>query len=424
MKICIALHQCMDLGGIINHTEQLIGGLKDLGHDVALREMVWSANAYDKKMSGNFVLGPSGIPHDQGKGWQFKRGHRIPYKGSAKLQAARLMLSEFDLIIWTVPVPTKAKSNLGNSDWPALYDPISPRTMQVAFVHDGNAKRNSGHIVAIQEHLSGICCVHPCSLGGADFVGVPRQLVLNPQFTPAGRAWNTWDQKLPGFIACQTFKAWKRVHELVGAVRFMDGRKTMEMRDIAGRGIEYQYLTSEDKCKDAYYHADGERFWEAALANGMLYHDYWTSNEVDARMHQSRLFVDPSWSKNYSKVGAHFNRTGVEAMMHGTILVAREMGMGSDLFLPGEHYIAIEQDADLAEYATVLTEAGHMPAKYAKRFRDNCEELMPLFDRERIAQQVVDIAYGVEVMLAPGTMTQAHLSKVEDTLFDHYGVII
>ena len=56
MKICIALHSCMDLGGIINHTEQLIGGLQDLGHSAELFELAYTDNAPGQGKSGTFEV--------------------------------------------------------------------------------------------------------------------------------------------------------------------------------------------------------------------------------------------------------------------------------------------------------------------------------------------------------------------------------
>jgi len=409
----------MDLGGIINHTEQLIGGLQDLGHTVHLREVFWGRTAYTQKKSADMVFGPSGIPHHQGKGWNFHRDQRIPYKGPA-LNGAIQRLQEYDLIIWTVPVPPKNKLNMGNYDWPALYD---TGVRQVAFIHDGNAKSNSGHILAIQDNLSALCCVHPCALNGADFTSLPRALTLNPQFNPV-RPVPDWNEKLPGFISMQTFKAWKHAHELVGAIKFMPGRRTMEMRDIAGKGIEYQYLTSEDKCKDAYFHEDGSRFWDAALANGMIHHDYWDADQVDSRLQQARVLVDPSWSNRYSKIGGHFNRVVVEAMMRGCVPVARQMGMGEELFNQS-HYISIPQTASLEFYATVVLEAGNMPKAEAQLYRDAAYELLPKFERRLIARQVIDMAHGNYDMLPPSDgPTKSHYDKIDDLLFNHFGVVL
>ena len=424
MKILVALHKCMDLGGIINHTEQLIGGLMDLGHTVHLRELVWAMNAHDQRKEADWKIGPSGIPYNQGKGWNFKRRERIPYRGGANLSGAKQILNGYDLIIWTVPVPSKNKDNLGNNDWPHLYD-LSPKVKQVAFVHDGNSKKGSPHIMAIQHHLDGLACVHPCALNGASFTDVSRTLILNPQHQPV-REQRIWENKNSGFVNMQTFKAWKHAHELVEAVAYMPPPEDIcELREIAGMGIEYRYMTSEDKCKEAYFHADGRKFWDAALENGMIHHQYWDEDQVDRWLTEARVLVDPSWSNNYSKIGGHFNRVVVDAMIRGCVPVAREKGMGNELFQAHVNYVPIPEDATPQEYADIVLAAGNMEQHDAQLIIDANNALLPLFDRKRIAQQVIDLSNGdIDGEITRNTATPAHIEKFEDMMFDHFGVIV
>jgi glycosyltransferase involved in cell wall biosynthesis len=222
----------------------------------------------------------------------------------------------------------------------------------------------------------------------------------------------------------QTFKAWKHVHELVEAIHYMQSKEPIEFREVAGLGIEYRYMTSEDKCKDAYFHADGTKFWDAALDNGMTHHDYWDKSQVDEFLGECRVLVDPSWSNNYSKVGGHFNRVAVDAMMRGCVVVARQKGMGSELFQSGEHYIAIPEDADAQEYADLVQYAGGIAPKTAQRMIDANREILPMFDRKTVAQRVIDLAHGeIEVEEVQGTATHAMKTKVENMLFDHFGVL-
>jgi len=417
MKICIALHQCMDLGGIINHTENLIAGLAHLGHDVHLREMVWKEKVQDQRKSGDDES-VTGIFFNQGNGWCFPEHMRIPYKGS-RLNSAVQKLRAYDLVIWTIPVPPKNKDNIGNTDWIHLHD--LPSTKQIAFSHDGNASVNYPHILAISEKLDGLACVHHCALNTCEFVPVPRALILNPQKDP-DRHIPDYSDRMKGWVSAQTFKAWKRVHELVGAVRFMPKIGPDERRLLIGKGIEYQYMTSEDKCKDAYYHADGAKFWEAAIANGMEHEEYQPYEIIEELFSSTLTVVDPSWSKRYSSMGGHYNRVVVEAMINGAVPIARKMGMGNEIFEAGRNYVEIPEGADHHQYADGVMEASFMSRRKWEEFTKNNLEVVKQFDRTKIAQQVIDLAYG-NIPTLTGFPSKSLSEKSSVILSDHYGVI-
>lgn len=429
MKICIAFHQCMDLGGIINHTEQLIGGLKDLGHTVHLKELVYANHASTMRREGSFEVGPSGIPFHQGKGWNFNSRDRLAYKTTAHMNSAIQILNGYDMVIWTVPVPPKNKSHMGNHRWPELYD-LKPEVKQVAFIHDGNARSNSLHLQHVAHHLSGLACVHECALNGANFLPIPRALVLNPQENPV-REVQDWRNKRAGFVNMQTFKAWKHVHELIEAIAYMPDKHPEELREVAGKGIEYQYMTSEEKCKPDYFHPsyeeehhwfDGMKIWDAALGSGMTHHDYWSTQEVDEMLTQARVLVDPSWSAKYSKIGGHWNRVVVDAMIRGAVPVAHSLGMGKSLFKAGQHFIDLEPARDAQDYADIVIAAGNMNKMEAQHYRDYAMELLPLFDRKAVAQKLIDLAFG-NTETEIGTEDPNLKSKYEDLMFNHYGVL-
>jgi glycosyltransferase involved in cell wall biosynthesis len=435
MKILVALHSVMDLGGIINHTEQLIGGLKDLGHAVHLKQFVYAQNAFEQRRDGDFLVGPSGIPHHQGKGWNFNRMQRVPYKGGANVSSAKQILSEYDLVIWTVPVPSKNKENLGNHEWVELYD-LPEKVKQIAFVHDGNIRNGAPHILAIQHHLRGIACVHGCAFNGADFITTPRALIVNPQENPLRDTLN-WLDKKPGFVNMQTFKAWKHAHELIQAIAYMPKKKDGELREVAGQGIEYQYMTSEDKCKEEYFHAltmdgddhgepwfSGMKFWDAAEVNGMTHHGYWNTEEVNRWLTSARVLVDPSWSRKYAAIGGHWNRVVVDAMIHGAIPVATEMGMGSEIFQPHVHYVPIEPGGlDPQGYADTILEVSNYPWQRAKEFRDNARDMLLMFDRKIVAQRVIDLA-NWDLPVVMGQENADIQSKASDIMFNHFGVLM
>lgn len=417
MKICIALHQCMDLGGIINHTEQLMRGLSDLGHEVHLREMVWKEQAPTQKKSGCHEVSQQGIKFSQGSGWNFPSHMRLPYKGRA-LASAVQELRTYDIVIWTIPVPPKNKDNIGNADWVHLLD--LSKTKQIVFSHDGNASKNYPHLLGISEIVDGLACVHHCAYNTCSFVDIPRALILNPHEQPV-REVTPWENRYKGFVSAQTFKAWKRAHELIGAIRYMPEKEEKETRLIFGKGIEYQYLTSEDKCKDAYFHEDGMRFWEAALDNGMTHDDYVPYKELSYFMNTTMTLVDPSWSKRYSEAGGHYNRVVIEAMINGAVPIARQMGMGDELFTTGVNYVDIPKDCSLEEYADVVHDAGHMNLQRWEEFRDENLKVLPRFERSKVAQQVIDLAMG-NLDTVIGEPTEAQVKKSGEILSAHYGI--
>ena len=427
MKICVALHSCMDLGGIINHTEQLIGGLKDLGHEVDLFELVYADRVGSQNKTGHFEIGPSGIPYDQGKGWNWPIRNRLPYKTNAALNITVQVLSEYDLVIWTVPVVPKNKQHLGNHRWPDLYD-LPPTTKQVAFIHDGNCKQGAPHLYQVADKLSGLACVHACALNGADHLPIPRALVVNPQ-KEVFKSIVDWDDRHTGFINMQTFKAWKHTHDLVKAIAYMPQREMGELREVAGKGIEYQYMTSIDKCKEAYFHDDPEQFfhslkiWDTAVFNGMTHHGYWPTKEAENWLQMSRVLVDPSWSKKYSQVGGHWNRVVVEAMIHGAIPVAQEKGMGRELFLAGEHYVDLGAARDSQDYADIILHTSNLSTLEARRYQDNAHDIIGMFCRSVVAQRVVDLAYG-NIETQTGVTDDKIWSKYEDLMFNQYGVLV
>lgn len=427
MRICVAFHACMDLGGIINHTEQMIGGLKDLGHQVDFKELVYADRANGVQKSGDFEIGPSGIPFNQSKGWNFAVKDRIAYKTGAGIRTAQQILNGYDLVIWTVPVPPKNKSHLGNDRWPELYA-LEPEVKQIAFIHDGNCRDGAPHLLHIQEHLVGLACVHGCALNGAAHLTVPRALVVNPQFNPI-RAYLHWNDKRPGFVNMQTFKAWKHVHELIEAIAYMPELRSGEFREVAGRGIEYQYMTSEDKCKPQYFHDQNDewfssmKFWDAALGHGMTHHDVWSTDEVRHWLQNARVLVDPSWSKKYSQVGGHWNRVVVDAMINGAIPVAQAKGMGTELFTAGVHYVDLGKARDAQDYADIIMETGNMDSVSAAIYQEAARNILQMFDRRTVAQRIIDLANG-ELETIVGVDDPVVRKKYEDLMFDQYGVLV
>ena len=75
MKVLVPVHSFNNFGGIINHNEQLIAGLKEMGHEVTFAFLKPTA-VYPKKveipttLAEGYAIGEgTGLPVHQGKGW-------------------------------------------------------------------------------------------------------------------------------------------------------------------------------------------------------------------------------------------------------------------------------------------------------------------------------------------------------------------
>lgn len=428
MKIAVVMYRIMDLGGIINHTEDMIYGLKRQGHEVDLLQLIYSDK--DQKDRGGSRLGvwgrsESGHLYNQAKGWIFPASHRIPYQGR-QLKKAQERLETYDLVIWTTPVANKNSENRGNWEWTSLYDLKNPK--QIAIIHDGGACDRYPYMMAIEDKLTAALCVHHSAIGGSTFLKVPRFHVLNP-FRQVNREKVPFEVRRPGFVSLQTFKALKHVDDLVRAIAYMPKKSENEYRDIYGKGIEYQYMTSVDKCKPHYFHGSdtpfaGERIWEVAEENGMVHHDYIERDAVDILLQSARVLVDPSWSKRLGSRGGFYGRVFVEAAINGAVPVGRILGIGTEVFHPGEHYVSIPMDADPQTYGEIVLYAGK-ESEEGKRIRDNLQELVQRYDAERIARDILEIAFGSSEL--PQLYHDPHeaellYEKANSILFIHFGI--
>lgn len=394
MRVLIAFYNINNLGGIINHTENLIAGFKTAGHTVEMAQLHWrdTVSAQRCKDPSMYEQGEI-LPVRQGMGWLWKKQNRWPYKGKDNKTKWKTYASTFDMVIWQIAVPTKQKDNRGNTDWLDLYDHSAKN---IVISHDGNFAKANGHIHYVKKYIHAMACVHPCAFNGAQ-ISIPKAMVLNPQLIKLyeiEKKQQTWIHREPGFLSCQTFKAWKRVHELVAAIP-----KTRELtkKIIAGGGIEHNYMTSVDKCKPQYMLENGEKIWDVALRNGMEFLGYIENNERDKILRTVRTLVDPSWSKNYAKVGDHFNRVVVDAMIQGCIPVARDLGISmgpsgnGELFYDEENYYMIPHNATQREFAEGLDYINNISQSEASAYHENALKLLPLFNRDFVVQQFIDL---------------------------------
>jgi hypothetical protein len=150
-------------------------------------------------------------------------------------------------------------------------------------------------------------------------------------------------------------------------------------------------MTSKDKCKPKYFDAQGNRIWAIALNTGMSYHGVVPNEEVLRLLGETKLQIDPSFSKKYSDYGAHFNRTTVEAMIKGAVPMATDLGMkNSQIFKSGKNYIEIPHTATPEEFGDIVNE-GLTNKEQWETIRHNNLGLLNKFDMRNVAQEYVDI---------------------------------
>jgi glycosyltransferase involved in cell wall biosynthesis len=403
MKIAIAFHPINSMGGIINHTEHLAAGLMELGHQVELLEMVWSNTVRRRSWKRERPTDQSvfGCRVCQYGGWELPADNRVKYKGDHR-HAARKRLNSYDLVIWTVSAPSTGKINDGNEDWMDLYRLDVP---QIAVVHDGNVQHLGAHLLKVSELAKKlfVAAVHPCAYHGCGVVPVPRALIFNPQ-PPMLESITPWADRKAGFLSCQTFKRWKRVDDLIRAIPHLPKKL---VKKIAGGGIEHNYLTSKEKCREEYFFPanhpkfPGQRIWDTALKHGMEFSEYITNEKRDEILMKLRCLVDPSWSRSYAKIGDHFNRVVVDAIRVGAIPIAHPLGISTnvegegEVFKPWVHYIPLPVEGTDEEYAARIEEACTSldPAK-ALQMQLAGQELFANFDRTRVAEQFIELMQG------------------------------
>lgn len=392
MRILVTAFPIDDMGGIINHNENLIAALRGLGHQVDFRLLVWKDEVPRSMAGGKGSISVTGMEYDQRRGYTWTADRMIPYKGKENLKKWHELADSYDFIIWQIPVPTKRKENRGNTDWLYLYR----GHRNVAVVHDGNFLDSYPWLSIVSDYMTGLACVHECAYNSAEHISVPSALILNPfHLRQPNLSKESYDNRSYGFLSVQTWKAWKRVPELLAAMPYM-GNIT---KIVAGKGIDYYYLTSKDKCKYP-------GVWSAAEEAGMEYLDVITNEERDRLMRRVMLGVDASWSRKYASIGSHFNRVQVEAILGGAVPVVRDLAIAnSNIFEHGRNCLVVPYDATPKEFGELIREYSHLSYEQHSTLVGAGWTSIARFDRTFVAQQFVDLA----VRPAPrrGTTTPA-----------------
>lgn len=402
MKILVAMHVFNNFGGILNHNEQLIAGLKDLGYDVTFAYLKTT-----KKPDYNVVPNiPEGYELGEGTGLPFHQGNGYvsPYYSIKDKDSIAKFVKEankHDILIWQSIFGFKQSATERDQSWLPMVTDVKAK--QIVVIHDGNLKKLYSWIHRFSEHITGLACVHPAAMKQADFMPVPRNMILNPQDISEVEI-APFSDRVNKLLAPQTFKRWKHVDDLVAAVPYIEGRVY-----IAGDGMERAYMASEEKCKPEYYCTKeldpdatedrlGKRIWQNALdTKKMAYLGFITGANRDKILNTSMFLLDPSWSLTY---GEHFNRSIVDAMRVGCVPIARNYGISDNvggigtLFKPGENYLMIPHDATPKQFGELVNHYFKISQESYVDIRANNWDIIQNFDRKKIAQQFINLALG------------------------------
>ena len=431
-KILFVVHDFNNYGGIINHTEQLMAGFKDLGHTadlLCIKPSKKEPGKLTKDLSKYTVGEGSGFPIHQGNGWGVSYQ---PFLSSNWVDSFIKKANEYDVIIWESIFGFKCQETEGETDWVRMIQNIDGKVKQIAIVHDGNLLKFYPWIWHLRDKLTGLACVHPSAYNSAEQMGIPRMLIVNPQ-APIVKKDIPFSQRKNQVLSLQTFKRWKRVDNLVAAVPHMQDIQTI----IAGDGIERAYMASVEKCKPEYYctlESDpqasdvmlNKRIWQNALDCGMKYIGFISEGERDGILDESKFLIDTSWSKTY---GSHFNRVIVDAMRVGVVPIARNLGVSdredgvTDLLQPGKNYLMIPWDATPYQFAEYVKKFMAMGEKeYGDIVERNYHLVESVFNRQKVAAQYLALAAWFNIEIAPGDLTDKKVKETIDGLWTgHFG---
>jgi glycosyltransferase involved in cell wall biosynthesis len=435
MKILMVMHTFNNFGGIINHCEHLMAGLKELGHEVNF--------AY---LKGNKTVRPVVIPEVLGEGWEIGVGSGYPvhqgdgwmapyysYKVKESINKFVEDANKHDIVIWQSIFGFKNKDTEKDVNWLPMIEKVKAK--QVAIIHDGNLKKLYTWIQLFEQHFAGLACVHPAAYDSADFMNVPRAMILNPQDIAGIPETPRYAGRENKILSIQTFKRWKRVDDLVRAVPHMPMVKTL----VGGYGMEAAYMMSKEKCKEEYYCTKeydpdatdkmlGKRIWENAEDSGTFeYLGFISGGKRDEILTTSKFLVDPSWSNTY---GEHFNRVVIDAMRIGTVPIAINYGVSNNeegngvVLKAGVNYCMLKRSYTPRQYAEKITEYCDMSPEAYKQIQLNNYELIKQFDRKVIAQHYVDLAFGKQTGYLNELKTKSNhdpkLPKLARKMFDEH----
>ena len=394
MNILITHYSMCDYGGLVNDTEIMTYQFKKMGHSVS--NIMLTPKSYGLKIGGGVVL-PRSSGYELGIGTGLYIHHKSGWLGMDrfgftdvdKLKEWKSYVKQFDLIIHQTPVPTMRKEYCGTDAWVKLYNNNTP---QIVISPDANFRDAYPHLYQVIKRIRGVVCTHEASFRACEKLPVPRILLPGPHIIDkADVNKRVVAKRRAGFCSVQNFKPIKRMETLIRSIPHM---KKSTLKIVAGGGIEYHYMTSKTKVKEKYLDDTGRPIWDAALDAGMDFRGYVSNNERDKIMTSVTSHVDCSWSKKYTALGPHFNRTFIEAMKNGCVPVCTDLGMDdSDIFKADKNYVRILANDTPRNIANAIESAIRDP-RLMKNIRSTNAASVSMFNSKYVCEQLIKLGRG------------------------------
>lgn len=476
MKIFIADFQIAKYGGIVHYVKDMVRTFYELGCDIDIVQMTPTSTtqkAYEKKYaefeSGEhqrkikFHSQAGGYEKDDIVGYYFNTyyGYFLPPSnriGVYELDAVerwKTLVADADIILWNF-MPTKSsawdKKGVKFDFWHEFFD-LPTKIKQVFLVHDAYFNVRASHISALKDKILFMACAHLAAYQCCSEIGIPRSLLLNPRYIEddARMPIRMMQKRTQDFFAAHMFKSMKHMDELIAAIPYLNIGLEEDERfsvQIAGTGIEYNYMTSETKTKSDYMctrkrdpnlpqKLDGKiSLWERAVNFGMEYRGQMSGSDVLDTLRNTKFAIDPSWAEHYSQYcRTHINGFIIEAMLNGAYPVLRDYrGLSKsneDVYDPlfdNIKAVIIPWDATPKQFGEALQKAilTITPKQFLLDTKHNFELVTELFNSKKNALEIIRLCRGgwkrVTRELEIGTDSEKVKRITSEIMEDFYGI--
>jgi hypothetical protein len=432
-KLCLVYHVGALYGGHLDYSNELVGGFRNAGYDV---DYIWLTNAKTESRNTQFeeYLNSSNGVDDTGKTvynftyykhlgcWgNVEKGFvldKTSYSNIDQIERIRTRLDSYDIVMWqdVGNFNQKPLREEHSTNWLRLFKRNNHKTKQIAMVHEHIMETRYPFLANIIHLFDHVISVHPAAYNKSVKLNKKTFLIPNPQDISAMDTTHSNYDKLGNkeLFSMGAWKSSKRFQDIVAAVPYIDSDAKIYM---AGDGIERRYLATENEenMKENYVASratdpdiDSSTLTENVIENGIWkrahrvnpnfnYVGTLSKKQRDERYDNASLFLDPAWYRENFKIGAHFSRVIIEAMIHGVVPIGRNLGLSNNVegngefFTAGKNYIMIPYDSTPKQFADIVnTSLGMSKSQYDTIVQTNYE-LVKDFAIENIISQFTHI---------------------------------